>query len=55
MHSQTQITRFGATKVVNHVCQIADHNGGSRAQNTCRRLCQVHVPLPAASRHPASR
>ena len=25
MHSQTQITRFGATKVVNHVCQIADH------------------------------
>ena len=24
-------------------------------QNACRRLCQVHRPLPAASRHPAAR
>ena len=24
-------------------------------QNTCRRLCQVHRPLPSASRHPIAR
>ena len=24
-------------------------------QNTCRRLCKVHLPWPAASRHPAGR
>ena len=24
-------------------------------QNTCRRLCQVQVPLPPVSRHPAAR
>jgi hypothetical protein len=41
MHSQTQITRFGATKVVNHVCQIADHNGAyGRAVGQHHRHCQ---------------
>jgi hypothetical protein len=24
-------------------------------QNTCRRLCQVHVPVPSTSRQPAFR
>jgi hypothetical protein len=24
-------------------------------QNTCRRLCQVHLALPSGSRHPAAR
>jgi len=24
-------------------------------QNTCRRLCQVHLPFPAASRQPVAR
>ena len=24
-------------------------------QNTCRRLCQVHVPRPSPPRHPAAR
>jgi hypothetical protein len=31
------------------------HVNRAVVQNTCRRLCQVHVPVPPASRHPASR